>query len=307
MHNSNKNITKKITNKEIENIVKKYKSKKINDKNQNVFFAFTLNNTRVTIYKSNKILFQGIDSEDVFNIVFNNKKHIDTSERIFQKKLLDNQIGSDEVGVGDYFGGISVAAVLVNKEDIQKLKTLKIKDSKKLNDLEIQKIAKQIEKIKIKSVFNVLNPLEYNKLFEKYKNAHIIKTYLHNKTISELIQKYTIDLKNCSIIMDQFANRKNYENYINVINPKNKIKIDIFETKGESKYISIATASILARNAWLNSIANLEKKLGLKIYLGSSNSKILNVAEFIYKKYGLDQLKTYVKLHFSFTNKIINK
>ena len=47
---------------------------------------------------------------------------------------LDNQIGSDEVGVGDFLLPMIVCAALVRKSQIGWLKSLEIDDSKKMSD-----------------------------------------------------------------------------------------------------------------------------------------------------------------------------
>ena len=257
-------------------------------------------------------MLQGKKVKETYELMFNSEnknKIVDNRVNIENviKKKYESEIGSDEVGVGDYFGGVAACAVLIKKDDLNKLKKIGIQDSKNLNNAQIIEIAKKLKENKIKHEISLINPEEYNILFQKYKNSHIIKTYLHNKAIGNLIKKQNIDLTSCLIVMDQFANKKNYQKYLNVIKSSTKIEIDIFETQGESKYLSIAAASILARYEWLNSIYELEKKINHKIYLGASNPNVLKLARFIYQKKGVDELKKYVKLHFSFTKKIVNQ
>ncbi|WP_052663900.1 ribonuclease HIII [Mycoplasmoides alvi] len=300
----NKNITKKLNKLELKKLIEKYNTFLIKTNDPNIHFSFILNQTRINVYKTGTIVFQGKNADETFNLIFKKNWNIKLEQNKI-KKNINNEIGSDEVGVGDYFGGISVCAVFVNKEDKFVLKNINVQDSKKLNNLQIQQMAQKIINANIKNFIAHVDANEYNNLFNKYQNSHVIKTFLHNKAINGLIQKYNINRENTIVIMDQFASKKNYENYLNKIEEKLKIKIDIFETQGESKYLSIATASILARNFWLESIKKLEKKINSKIYLGSSNPKVLNLSKFIYEKYGFDELKKFVKLHFSFTKKII--
>ena len=56
-------------------------------------------------------------------------------------------IGTDESGKGDYFGPLVVAGVLVEKENVSKLIDFGVKDSKKINDVTIEKIAEKISAI----------------------------------------------------------------------------------------------------------------------------------------------------------------
>ena len=52
----------------------------------------------------------------------------------------NTQLGSDEVGTGDFFGPISVVATLLTKQDIQEIKELGIDDSKKMTDKAIKEL-----------------------------------------------------------------------------------------------------------------------------------------------------------------------
>src|SRR5205807_1813154 len=54
------------------------------------------------------------------------------------------RIGVDEAGKGDYFGPLCVAAVFAEGDGIQRLQKLGVKDSKKLTDAQVLKIAKSI-------------------------------------------------------------------------------------------------------------------------------------------------------------------
>ena len=53
----------------------------------------------------------------------------------------DNQIGSDEVGVGDFLLPVIVVAAFVRGKDLKELESFGVKDSKKLTDEKIREIA----------------------------------------------------------------------------------------------------------------------------------------------------------------------
>lgn len=55
-----------------------------------------------------------------------------------------SHIGSDEAGIGDYFGPITAGAAYITQERIPELKQIGVKDSKSLSDEEILAIAKEI-------------------------------------------------------------------------------------------------------------------------------------------------------------------
>ena len=117
--------------------------------------------TIITLYESGKVMFQGVCADIDANIwidlekKLNNRiidiktckekkktdKQVETISRAFDKY---NTIGSDEVGTGDYFGPIVVAATFVAKENIEFLNNLKVTDSKALSDDYIIKIAPEV-------------------------------------------------------------------------------------------------------------------------------------------------------------------
>lgn len=314
-----KNFTKKVDKAKIREISENFSEFQINNYNPNIFMVFKYKNVTVSLYKTGTILFQGNDIENVVNLVINKKKIKESKKinKITQKNKImssmqqitlikQNEIGCDEVGVGDYFGGLTTCAAFIKYDQIDEIKKIGVKDSKKISKEKIHQIANLLQEKIIYSISHV-EPLEYNKLFDKYQNTHIIKTFLHNQALSKLLKDSKIKLADSVIVMDQYSTKINYKKYLDVINPYEKINIDIFETKAEDKYISVAAASILARSHWLKSIDKLKTKIKEPIFLGASDLRIKIIAKKIYLEKGLDFLKKCVKLHFKTTNDIIEK
>ena len=115
-----------------------------------VFQVKTLDNVQVTCYKSKEIytlMFSGDRNKiiDEALIFIDNPVVID--EKTINKDYLDNsyQIGTDEVGVGDFFGPLVVAATYVTPENLNLIEKLGIKDSKKLTDTKILEIGPIVE------------------------------------------------------------------------------------------------------------------------------------------------------------------
>ena len=112
--------------------------------------------TIITLYESGKAMFQGISADIDANIWIDMEKKFNgriidiktgkdkTNKDSKEKKNFNydsyNTIGSDEVGTGDYFGPIVVAASFVDKENVSFLHDLKVTDSKKITDDYIKKI-----------------------------------------------------------------------------------------------------------------------------------------------------------------------
>lgn len=268
--------------------------------------------TVITLYKSGKVVFQGISADIDANIwreteVMLNGKPVEESKK--KEKVKDNDktdyyfinsVGSDEVGTGDYFGPIIVCASYVNRKDISFLEELGVRDSKKLTDDKILKIAPLIiERIPHKEF--IISNIEYNKMQDNGYNMNKIKAIYHNKAILGLMKKdnYVYDM----VVVDQFTPERNYYNYLkNEDNVFRKIK---FTTKAEDKCLSVAVSSIISRYLFLKEIEKMGNELGAFIPKGASTI----VDEFgkkIVNKYGTDKLKSIAKLNFKNTEKILN-
>lgn len=214
-----------------------------------------------------------------------------------------NQMGADEVGVGDYFGPIVTCAAYVESKNMENLWRLGVRDSKKMTDEKMEKIYDSIIEVAEYEVA-ILRPKEYNQMISYKYNAHHIKTYLHNSSINKLLNK--IDSKEkVRIVMDQYCSEKLYEKYSKDLNQK-PAQITMFETKAESKYISVAVASIIARVTFIRIMKDMAKKLGVnKIPLGASK-EVETFAKELVTKIGRDKLKNLVKYDFATTKKVLD-
>ena len=272
--------------------------------------------TVVTLYESNKVVFQGVSADIDANMwkerekaltgkyPIENKKKEKKKENKKEKEK-DNKdyyfissIGSDEVGTGDYFGPIVVTASYVNLSDIKYLEQLGVRDSKKITDEKILKIAPELIK-RIPHVTVILTNEQYNNMHNKEVNMNAIKAIMHNKVLYSLInkEKYNYD----KIVVDQFVHSEKYYDYLK--NTKNVVKNISFTTKAEDKCLSVACASVISRYIFLNEIEKMGKKYGDKILLGAGND-VDELAKKLKDKYGLDEFKKMVKLNFKNTEKI---
>ena len=102
----------------------------------------------VTLYLSGKILVQGKKTEEFVNKYINKLDEVpQTTNSIEQKPThlkYPSWIGTDESGKGDYFGPLIIAGVLVDKDNIDTLKEINVRDSKRINDEIIRKMAWKI-------------------------------------------------------------------------------------------------------------------------------------------------------------------
>jgi ribonuclease HIII len=264
----------------------------------------------VTLYESGKIVFQGRDADlasDFWiatekqvskNLLVNNsdKKKKDKKDIYIDPKIYNStSIGSDEVGTGDYFGPIVVTGAYVKKEDIPFLQELGVTDSKKLDDLKILQIVPELIK-RIPYTTFILSNEKYNEMSSKM-NMNQIKAVLHNKVLVDLTSKYKYDY----VVVDEFAKANNYYNYLKEVP---KVCHDItFLTKGETKCLSVACASVISRYVFIKEFKKIEDSVSCHLPKGASTS-VDEAASLIVKKYGYEKLEKIAKMNFKNTEKV---
>lgn len=261
-------------------------------------------NTTVNIYQSGKVMFQGNHAEAVSEELLPQHSQLNTNKTkkknmansFLEQTLMYDQfncIGSDEAGSGDYFGPLTVCAAFVTKEHVPILKTLGVNDSKKLTDTKIVELAEQLVTFIPHSLLTLHNE-KYNIQQAKGWTQVKMKAVLHNEAIKNVLKK--IDSSQLDyIVIDQFAKREVYSHYaLSDIPLPKKTK---FETKGESKSLAIAVASIISRYAFVTYMDKISKNINMTIPKGAG-AKVDVIAAKIIKKYGLSRLDTISKKHF---------
>ena len=293
-----------------ERMIKFYYDKKRSKTPPYAIFQADDADTNITLYTSNKVVFQGKNADIDARIWFDLEMSLnnrDVEAEIAKTKTKEKEkvkpdarfinastIGSDEVGTGDYFGPIVVTASYVDKDQIKEIMNLGVRDSKKLTDEKIIKIAPQLIKLVPHTTF-ILDNKTYN---DKFTNMNMIKAILHNKVLTQMVKKYP-DAE--YVVVDQFCMPKNYYEYIE--NTKEKCTDITFTTKGEDKCLSVAVSSVISRYIFLSEMRKIEEKYEIFIKKGAG-ADVDNQAAMLAQRYGFDVLHDIAKLNFKNTDKI---
>lgn len=260
----------------------------------------------VTAYRSGKVLFQGKNAEEEAAQWKSNGAPTPTKKSSAGHAYAPPEgieslsvIGSDEVGTGDYFGPITVAAVFIAKEQLPELKDLGLKDSKLLTDWQIHDLAEMIKPKLTYDLLTLANP-KYNELRDKGITQGKMKAMLHNQALRHVIRKLEGQPYD-AILIDQFAEPKLYFNHLygqpDIITDR-----VYFQTKAESLHLSVAAASIIARQAFLDEMDRLSEEAGIQLPKGAGDQVDKTAARLIREK-GLNYLRNVAKVHFSNTKK----
>lgn len=281
-----------------------YKDALIERKAPGVIFAVKLSDTAITAYKSGKVMFQGSGAER--EAARWGQAGAPTAKIASTKgdTLPDNfatlsVLGSDETGTGDYFGPVTVAAVYVPADKIALVQELGVKDSKQLTDDYMRQIAPDLMKVCVHSILTLRND-KYNAIQARGYSQGKIKALLHNQALKHVLTKIAPETPQY-ILIDQFAERGIYYNHIK--NEKEIVRQNVlFSTKAENLHVAVATASILARYAFLKEMDRLAKVTGFPLQKGASG-KVDEMAATIWLKHGEETLRSMTKWHFANTEK----
>lgn len=293
---------------EMKKVMNHYKSFKVYRNAPGVVFAAKTTDTAITIYKSGKVLFQGKgaqqeaiqwDADSATKTTPSNTSNPSTLKNptdCLPSNLANlSVIGSDETGTGDFFGPVTVAACYVPASKIELIKELGVKDSKLLTDSLMREIAPDLQATLIYSVLTLDN-IKYNEIQAQGNSQGKIKAMLHNQAIKLVLKKMAHE-KPTHILIDQFAQRNTYYNYLK--DEQEIVRENVlFATKAEGLHVAVAAASIIARVAFLEKMDELSSSVGVELPKGAG-SKVDEVAARVLLKNGECTLKDLTKWHFA--------
>ena len=162
--------------------------------------------------------------------------------------------GIDEAGRGPVIGPLTIAGVLIEQEDEEKLVKMEVKDSKQLTpgqrDFLYKKIIKVVKGYKI----IIIQPEEVDKAVEREDGLNL--NWLEADKSVEIIEALKPDI---AILDCPSNNTKKYQQYIE---QKLKAKVGIrAEHKADQNFPVVSAASILAKVTRDNEIKKIQSKI----------------------------------------------
>ncbi|MGO4348144.1 ribonuclease HIII [Paenibacillus sp. MCAF9] len=203
-------------------------------------------------------------------------------------------IGIDESGKGDYFGPLVIAGVFVSKGNVEYLKQIGVMDSKKLSDKQIAELSVKIKKLCPYTIVTIGNK-KYNELYDKINNLNKLLAWGHARAIENLIEKTACQFA----LSDQFGD----EGLIKKALLDKGKTITLYQRHKAEEIISVAAASILARNEFVSRLTILSNEYKLKLPKGASTQTVQAAKQFVFE-HGKQELINIAKLHFKTTGQL---
>lgn len=260
----------------------------------NAFWNAAQDKLRITAYRSGKIMIQGKGVEDFIIFVLEPEilKELVYTKETAGEGTFSPHAGIDESGKGDFFGPLVVAAAFVDSHAVSQLEKAGVKDSKLIkSDRKIALIASEIHRIIPNQYVTVtIGPEAYNRFYDKIGNLNKLLAWGHARALENLLEK----VPECkAAIADKFGN----EHLITKALMEKGKNIELTQKTKAEQDIAVATASILARNGFVQRLAKMEIELGMRLPKGAGEP-VDKAAIEIAKKFGMEKFKSIAKIHF---------
>ncbi len=212
-------------------------------------------------------------------------KEFDIYRKLISMTDEANTTGSDEVGVGDFFGPTVYATIKLTDQSLAYISEhlLTIKDSKKMTDEEMTNLFENHINGNIE--YEVV--IAYDSQIPDHLNSIEQKSYYHN----QLVNKYP----DCRYsVVDLYTTENNFFKVDRKLGLSWPNKL-ILETKADGKYYTVALASIVARYFFIKEMDKLDKKYNYHFSYGANVAK---EAQIVADMIGKDELAKFCKTSF---------
>jgi ribonuclease HIII len=218
---------------------------------------------------------------------------------------MEDEIGMDESGKGDWFGPLVVAAVALEPRQAAALQQMGVRDSKLVEAAALPKLAALIEQAVGPAAIEVLAlaPAAYNRRYAELQNINLLLAELYAEVAATLVARVGAR----SIICDQFAQRAER---LDTAFRRAGLPRPTQRHHAEATSLAVAAASILATTRFQAELVRLGAAAGLGAPLprGASAVRELSAAaRWIIAQHGPEALGRYAKLNFKPVQAILVK
>jgi ribonuclease HIII len=262
-------------------------------------FAAEREKTNVVFYESGKLVVQGKGTQEFVEFVLEPEMLKEARlgyEAVLNPDLILPRLGVDESGKGDFFGPLCAAGVYVNESVVKAWKDAGVRDSKLISDKRIRELAELIRETPgcVSTVVPIGNEA-YNRLFRKMHSVNSMLAWAHARVIENLmLLKYQMNPPPIRAISDQFAHNK--EVVAKALMSLGR-SIELVQKHKAEEDLSVAAASILARNEFVTRLEGMGKKFNMEFPKGASKEVDAAAKEFV-AKHGAENLPNVAKMHF---------
>lgn len=181
--------------------------------------------------------------------------------------------GVDEAGRGSLLGPLVIAGVSLKKEKIRKLKSMGVRDSKKLTPLQREKLYKKIIKFVDNYYIAKINPYTIDKSVNKHELNNLEAKYMA-KVISKLNPNISY-VDSCDVNPSRFGKK------ISKLAKKDRIKS---YHNADNRFVIVSAASIIAKVNRDRAIKKIQKKHNIGSGYPSDPKTIVFVKNYLSTK-----------------------
>ena len=274
---------------------------KFTPKEYTLFYA-QKNKLTIAVYeKGPKVVIQGKDTAEFVQFTLEPEILGEAKlgyEELHNPEQFQPHFGIDESGKGDFFGPLVIAGVYVDPSIVRRFKELGVQDSKNIkSDKKIRDLATAIRNTPgAASKVISIGPAKYNQLLEKTPNLNRLLAWGHATVIQGLVALRP----DCPrALSDQFTKAPLIKRALG--EKGNGILLEQ-RTKAESDP-AVAAASILAREAFINWMAENGREFG-KAFPRGASAQVKQIATDLAAAHGPEVLRRIAKTHFKTASEI---
>lgn len=258
---------------------------------------------RIALFHSNKCLVQGRGAKD-WVIYHLEPEVLGTAqlgyEDIHDPQALENHMGVDESGKGDFFGPLVIAAVYSDRELVHAFRRLNVRDSKTItSDRVALDMARELRKLLGSRRYSMvtIGPAAYNRLYAQMRNVNRILAWGHARAIENVLENNPAC---ATAVSDQFGPVRQIES---ALQEKGR-KIRLVQRPRAESDPAVAAASVLARAEFLEQRRKLGSRYGVSLPKGASDAA-RRVAVELAREHGPQVLLETAKCHFKTTDAVL--